>query len=64
MTDQHLSSLGTLEPKAPYYVFYGTRRQVYWRFNTDGVAFLALWFDITQRDKYTHSTHINQQTDT
>ena len=39
MTDLHLSSLGTLVQEALCYVFYATRRQVYFKFGTDDMTF-------------------------
>ena len=51
----HLLSLVTLVPEAPCFVFDVTRRQI-----TVGVItwlLLALWFDITHTNKYTHNTN-------
>ena len=46
MTDLYFSSLGTLVPEAPCYVFYETRGQVYCRFDTEDMVYgnTLIWY--------------------
>ena len=54
--DLNLSSLGTLVPAAPCFVFYLLRHQIYWRFGTDDMVF---WFYnlLLHTQKNTHRAH-------
>ena len=50
--DINLSSLCTLAPEAPCYKFSATRRQVYCRFDKDGMAFDLTWHYTQTHTKY------------
>ena len=58
-------SLGTLVLTAPCCVFYATRNQIYWRFDTDDMVFAsALIWHQTHRQKQIRHTGTNRLTHT
>ena len=50
-----LTSLGTLVPSAPSYIFYAASNQIYWRFDTDDMV-LTSTFIWHHTYKHTQST--------
>ena len=55
--DLHLSSLGNLVPESSCHLFYATRHQVYYRSDTDDMAFAStlIWY---HSHKQIHTKHI------
>ena len=55
--DLQMSSLGTLVPEGPWYVFHATRDQVYWGPKHDVVFYWYSDFVTTHTNTQTHTAH-------